>query len=639
MTPFLLLALGATAEPNVVAASADEPEIIVTASLTPVPRGEAPATLTVIDEARIDALGEPFAIDLLRLAPSVSVSQSGPAGTNAQLRIRGAEANHTLLLVDGIRFNDPASGNEARFELLSTDGVRRIELIRGPQSALYGAEAIGGVVSVLTRSAGQGNAFSGTAEGGGKGFRRLSGSASVQADAAGFGWYGGYQEANGIDSFDDRAGNRRERERDGFSNLTFGASGRVGDPARFSVSASTRFTEALSEYDGNDPATFARGDTLDSTRSRIGAGRVAARYGDPADAPFHVEIGATHLGSANRNRLAGDPLNRTSGRRTTVDALASTGFATGAIEHRLIVAGDYERERFVAADIQFGGGTNQRRTRDRGAVVGELRSALGDRVIADVAVRHDSFEGFRDATTVRGAVVARIAGPVSLLASYGTGIARPTFFDQFGFFPGSFIGNPDVRPERSRGGELGLRYDDEALNVGVTAYRQRLRNEIVTVFDADFNASTANVTGVSRRQGVEVDATWRPIPAIGVSATYAYVDAEDRQSADDLLVREVRRPKHSGSLSADAQVGQLSAGASIAYVGARIDNDFSDFPAVRVRLNDYVLGSARLAYRITPAIELFGRVSNLFDADYRDVVGYATQGRTVYGGIRVRVGD
>ena len=633
-----LLLLGLAAEPGV-APAADDPEIVVTASLAPVPRGDAPATLTVIDEGRIDALGLPLAVDLLRLAPSVSIAQSGPAGTVAEVRIRGAEANHTLLLIDGIRFNDPASGNQARFELLSTDGVRRIELVRGPQSALYGAEAIGGVVSVLTRSGAQGDTFTGTAEAGGKGFRRLSGSAGTQTDAAGFGVYGGYQQADGIDSFDDRAGNRRERERDGFNNLTFGASARAGDAQLFSVSASTRFTESLSEFDGNVPGTFDRGDTPYSTRGRIGAGRVSARYGDPAVSPFHLEVGATHLRSTNRNKLDGDPLNRTSGRRTTADALASAGFATGAVEHRLIVAGDYERERFVAADTEFGGGTDQRRTRDRGAVVGELRSTFGDRVTTDVAVRHDSFEGFRDGTTVRGAVVARVVGPVSLFASYGTGIARPTFFDQFGFFPGSFVGNPGVRPERSRGGEFGVRYDDAALNVGVTAYRQRLRNEIVPVFNADFSASTANVTGVSRRQGVEVDAAWRPIPAVGVSATYAYVDAEDRQDADDLLVREIRRPRHSGSLSADAQVGPLTVGASVAYVGARTDSDFSRFPAPRVRLNDYVLGDARLAYRLAPGVELFGRVSNLFDAAYQDVVGYATQGRTFHGGVRLRRGD
>ena len=124
-----------------------------------------------------------------------------------------------------------------------------------------------------------------------------------------------------------------------------------------------------------------------------------------------------------------------------------------------------------------------------------------------------------------------------------------------------------------------------------------------------------------------------------MSATYAYLDAGDRQSATDLLVREVRRPRHSGSLSADARLGPLSAGASIAYVGARTDDDFSRFPAPRVRLAPYVLGGARLAYELVPGVELFGRVSNLFDADYRDVVGYATQGRTVHGGIRLRRGD
>ncbi len=632
MFPFLLIALGQVADP--LPASAAPDEIVVTASLAPVDRDAAPATVTTIDAPRIDALGEPLIADLLRLSPSVSVATTGPAGSQTQLRIRGAEANHTLLLIDGIRFNDPASGNEARFELLTGDGVAGIEIVRGPQSALYGAEAIGGVVAVETGRAATGTGVTATAEAGGKGFRRASGALGHEREDAGFGIYGGYQESDGIDSL---AGADVRGDRDGYDNLTFGASARVGRHDGFSLTASGRFTEATSAFDGFD-ATFARADTRDATRNRIGAGRVSASYGDAANAPVHVRLGATLLASTNSNRLDGDPLNRTQGRRFVADALVSGGIDTGAITHRIIVAGDYERERFVASDQAFGGATNQRRSRDRGAIVGELRSSLGSRVMTDVAVRHDSFEGFRDATTVRAAATVRVAGSVSVLAAYGEGIARPTFFDQFGFFPGSFIGNPDVRPERSRGGEVGLRYDADALRVGVTAYRQRLKDEIVPVFDAAFNASTANVTGTSRRQGLEFDAAWRPVAAVGLSANYAYLDAEDRQAAGDALVREVRRPRHSGSISADARLGRFGAGASVAYIGARADNDFATFPATSVRLNDYVLANARVAFRIAPALELFARGSNLFDASYTDVVGYATQGRTVYGGIRLRYG-
>lgn len=636
MYPLLLAAFGQIAEPEdaqriSIPVPVAERDIVVIGSLLPVARREAPAAVTTIEAARIEALGEPLMLDLLRLVPNVSVASSGPAGSQTQLRIRGSEANHTLLLIDGIRFNDPAAGNEARFELLSTDGVESIDLVRGPQSALYGAEAIGGVVAVRTR--GRSTGVSASAEAGGKDFRRGSGAGTYHGERASFGLYGGYQESDGIDSF---AGGGADGERDGYDNLTFGGSARVDDGDGLSATAAARFTEATSAFDGLDPATFARADTLDSTRNRIGAGRLSVGYGG-SDAPLNVQVGATLLASRNSNRLDDNPLNRTEGRRVTADALASVGADTGAVSHRIIVAGDYEREHFVASDQSFGGATNQRRKRDRGSVVGELRSNLGDRLTADIAVRHDSFEGFRDATTVRAAVVARVAGLVSVLLSYGEGIARPTFFDLFGFFPGSFVGNPTVRPERSRGGEIGVRYNGSQVNVGVVAYRQRLKDEIVEVFTN--TASTANATGTSRRQGLEFDATWRPSASFGLSAGYAYLDAEDRQVAGGALVKEVRRPKHSGSVSADGRFGRVSAGVSIAYVGSRIDNDFGSFPAPRVRLGDYVLGTARVAYRVAPTVELFARVSNLVDERYQDVVGYATQGRTLYGGVRLRYGD
>jgi vitamin B12 transporter len=129
------------------------------------------------------------------------------------------------------------------------------------------------------------------------------------------------------------------------------------------------------------------------------------------------------------------------------------------------------------------------------------------------------------------------------------------------------------------------------------------------------------------------------LEALGVTATYSFVNAEEQQVAGGLLTREVRRPRHSGSLGLDGTLGQLRAGASLAYVGKRQDLDFDAFPARRVTLQDYVLADARIAYQITDTLEAFGRVSNAFDADYQDVVGYATPGRTVYAGIRLSLGD
>ena len=126
----------------------DTDQIVVTASRAPESEAQTPASVSVIDQPRIERLGEPLAPALLRLLPSVAVAQSGSAGTVAEVRIRGAEANHTLLFIDGIRANDPARGEAPRFELLNADILSRLEVVRGPQSALWGSEAIGGVVAV-----------------------------------------------------------------------------------------------------------------------------------------------------------------------------------------------------------------------------------------------------------------------------------------------------------------------------------------------------------------------------------------------------------------------------------------------------------------------------------------------------------
>ena len=126
------------------AAAQADPSIIVTAARESIAQEVAPVSSTVLDAEEIEALDLPAASDLLRLTPGLAVASTGPRGTQTQLRIRGAEANHSLLFVDGIRFNDPAAGNEARFELVTSDLLSRIEIVRGPQSALWGSEALGG---------------------------------------------------------------------------------------------------------------------------------------------------------------------------------------------------------------------------------------------------------------------------------------------------------------------------------------------------------------------------------------------------------------------------------------------------------------------------------------------------------------
>ena len=601
--------------------------IVVTASRLPEPIEESAASVSIIDEELLDHLGEPAITAYLRLLPSTSVATSGPAGSFTQVRIRGAEANHSLLFIDGIRANDPAAGNEPRFELLGADIASRIELVRGPQSALWGSEAIGGVIAVNGDGATSTGA-SGTIEGGSLGFRRAAGSASYGGDALGIALAFGHQSANGIDSFNGNG------DRDGFTSNVLRGLARWAPVEKLALTASGFWLAGRSDYDGTDPFTYLRADTLDRTRNSLAAGRLGLAYGEPTDA-WQAKLSGSLLKSRNRNLLDGNEINENDGRRSTVDAEVDHLFSTEAVDHALIVAGTLESERFSTADIAFGGFSNQSRDRRHWSITGEWRASVADRLIADVALRRDVFKRFRDATTVRASLLVKAIKTVTVAVSYGEGIAQPTFFDLFGFFPGSFVGNPSLGTETSRGFEGSIRYHQGSFAASLAAYRQRLSDEIIGTFDLDtFLSSAANATSKSRRQGIEVEGSWSQGKVLRLAATYSYLDASEPSFGASHL-RELRRPKHSGSVTIDGTSGKLSYGASIAYVGRRADTDFDRFE--RVSLSPYWLAGARLAYAVRPGVILFGRIANAFDDRYQDVVGYRTEGRSGYVGLRLAV--
>ncbi|HEX8400096.1 MAG TPA: TonB-dependent receptor [Allosphingosinicella sp.] len=605
------------------------PEIVVTASREPVSVADTAVSVSLFDREDIEALALPMTSDLLRLSPGLSVASTGPRGSQTQVRIRGAEANHTLLFVDGIRFNDPAAGNEARFELLTGDLLSRVEVVRGPQSALWGSEALGGVIAVDTADSDRGNALSALAEYGALDTRRASGRFAAQAGAVGLSGSAGYLSSDGIDSFGSGG------ERDGFENKAGSLKAVLRPSPGGELGLVGHYVEGRSEFDGFDPVTFRRADTLDETDNRIAAVR---GWGKVEDGGWSLSIDGSYLSSANRNRLGEEALNRTAGERFSLGAQASKAIALGGTRHRLTVAAEHEAEAFRARDQIYFGGSDQDRTRDLTATIGEWRADWSDRFATDIAVRHDSFSAFTDATTFRASALARPIDQVTVHAAYGEGIAQPTFFDLFGFFPGSFQGNSNLRPESSKGYEAGVRWAAGRASLGVTGFSNRLRSEIVETFDpTTFISGTANATGRSRRRGVEVEASYRFQP-MRMAFNYTYLDAGKRRAEGDLLVREVRRPRNSANLFADGEIGPVSYGAALSYVGRRRDTDFDLFPAQVVALDDYVLASLKLGYRITPQIEAFARVENAFDADYQDVIGYHTAGRTVYAGLRVRLG-
>jgi vitamin B12 transporter len=615
------------------AAAAVEPEIVVTASLEPVPAEEIAVSVTLFDENSIETLGAPFVSDLARLAPGVSVSVSGAQGSLTQIRIRGSEANHSLLFVDGIAFNDPASGNEARFENLAADGLSRVEIVRGPQSALWGSEALGGVIALEGPDPLSGTRLRASGEHGSHDFGRASLAATVGSRTAGIAATASWVRSDGIDIFGGGSG-----DKDGFRNLaaSFKAAARPG--ADGEVGFAGRYVRATSEFDGTPPPFFVRADTLDSSRAELGAGRVWARFGLAADEPWSFELAGQYLHSANRNFNGSNPLNRTVADRLRIGGRIVRRFRAGGAGHMLVGAAEREDESFAALDQAVFFAPDQRRSRGRTALIGEWRAEWGRAFSTDLALRRDDFNRFEDSTTIRAGLVARPFAELAVHAAYGEGLAQPTFFDLYGFDPTSFVGNPALTPEKSRGYEAGLSWRRPSFTLGVTIFTNRLTDEIVEDFSR-FPSTVRNASGKSRRRGLEAAAELRPVAGVRIAANYTYLDALDQRSGDGPRNREPRRPKHGANLVAEWTSDRLVLGGSLAYVGRRLDADFDLFPAPVVALDDYVLANLRVAYRLTDDFEVYGRVDNAGDAEYRDVVGYNTPGRTVHAGLRVRLGD
>ena len=402
--------------------------IVVTASRLPETTQTTTGSVSIVDSDAIARLGMPQISDYLRLLPSAAVSVSGPAGSLTEVRIRGAEANHTLLFIDGIRANDPAAGNTPRFELLNADLVSRIELVRGPQSALWGSEAIGGVIAVSDEEGGTSNA---SLLGEGGSFATLRGAASARYASpdvtASVGVAG--RRSCGTDAFDGTG------DRDGYDNRS--ARARVAWRAARGVELGvTTFASAgRSEFDGYSPTSFLHADTLDNTRNRLAAARGSLTLG--AKEGFGGTVSASWLRSSNRNYLDRTFLNWTMGKRRTINSEVHDAFELGSTTHRVLAAFEQEDEGFKARDIVYGGATDQDRDRRRRSATVEWRSDIGP-ISSDLAVRRDAFNRFSDATTVRASLLARLGRGFAATLSFGEGIAQPTFYDLYGFFPREF---------------------------------------------------------------------------------------------------------------------------------------------------------------------------------------------------------
>lgn len=633
----LLAAVTVTAS----ASAADRPPetIVVTASRIPVPLATVGSSITVIDREQIERRQSTFAIDMLRDVPGVAISQSGSIGSQTQIRMRGAEANQILVLIDGIEANDPAGNAEFAFENLGTWDIERIEVVRGAQSGLWGSDALAGVINVITRRPDEDLSVSGFGEGGA--FDTWS--AGTRISGAVLGTRAGLSFST-IDS-DGTNSSRTGSENDSYRNRTANLSAASSPVDNLDLELNGRYSDIHKDFDSISYLTGLPADTLDETDMSLGyfgakgtlrllEGRwtQSLRGGwTRSDTDNSNEFGAN--GSTDADRYA---FYYQSTYNFTPPGKDSTGSS-------LTLALDHEHEEFSQRGTATEwGDPNQDQSERNTALIAEGLFSPLSRVSVSLSVRHDDNSSFEDINTYRATTAwTDKTGGTRLHASIGRGQKAPTFIERYGYFPGQFTGNPDLRPERSTAWEFGI---DQALSgfdasAGATYFHEDMKDEIYGyAFDPQsFQSTAVNLPGTSERRGVELTAMARVSPGLKISATYTYTDATEPDAITGADVREIRRPQHTGSLGADwsSRDGRLELNANVSYTGSRKDEYWPpSFIKEVVELGAYKLASLAATYRVTDATRIYTRIDNLFDTSYEDVYGYNTPGIGAYAGLR-----
>jgi len=618
-----LIALAAPA-----AAQGSAETLVVSATRIATPLRELASSVTVITAPQIEARQDRSLPDVLREVPGLSITQTGGAGGQSSVFLRGTNANHTKVLLDGIDLADPStpSGAADISKLLAGD-IAQVEVLRGPQGALYGSDAIGGVINIITKNGEGPLKLSADAEGGSFDTFNQWGSAS--------GSEGAFHYAATLQHF--HAGATpvtplnllqpgEKRHDDFYDNVTATAKLGYDVAPNFDLGLVGRYTNSLGKITGDafDFNTFVSFPS--PTQTRIETLQYQSRGTAHLvlwDGRFDQTLGLAygHTISATQDPDNGD--SRQIGDRLKLDWQGNVGIADG---HTLVLGAETARDA-LHPGLSFGFPSPLSRGITTNAGFAEVQSDFGGGFFNSASIRYDDNSRFGDKTTWRVAP-AWVIGDTKLKASVGTGFKAPALQQLYG----TFGGNVNLKPETSFGYDLGVEQSflGGALTGGVAWFRNDVKNLIVSGPAPAFQLMNI---GRARTDGVESTLEWKALETLSLRASYTYTDALDAATHLALL----RRPRHKASLGADWQATDaLSLNATLLYVGPQIDGN-RDFSIPRLKMPDYVTLDLAASYRLTETWSVFGRIENATDTNYQSPDGFLRPGIGAYGGIKVNL--
>jgi vitamin B12 transporter len=603
-----------TSGQDVIAIGCATTDIVVTATGFVQPRSETGQAISVIDQDRLDTLQATTIADALKTLPSISIASRGGVGGQTSAFIRGGNSSQTLVLIDGVRINDPSSPNGAfDFGALLTGNTARVEVLRGPNSIIWGSQAIGGVVNVQSLTPTQAFAVNASAEYGrydtGQVRANISGTSGILEGSIG----GSYFTTDGISSLSSGT------ERDGYRNGAANGRLKVNLSDNFSLDLRGYYNKGRVEYDS---PFGAGGDALPISRNKQFIGYVG---GNLALLDDRWKVRASYA-RTDITRVGTDPVAFSfnnfdvSGKIDRFELHNSFDVAEAVT---LIFGAEHERT-FASTSFEGFPADVARNKVSSGFVQAVLRPATGLTITG--GVRHDDYATYGGQTTLGGNIAyTPNEGRTVLRATYGEGFRAPTLSE--GQPP---FGNANLKPETARNFDLGLEHGflaDKA-RIGVTYFNRRSRDQISFSFDT---FTSENIERVNS-EGVEFELALKPTQTLDMRFNYSLVNARIKTFGAQFNNRLALRPQDSAQLSVDWQSPwKAKLGASLSVIGDSFDNQGNS-----VRLDGFALAGLRASIPISDAIELFGRIENLFDARYEIVSGYGTLRRNAHIGARAK---
>jgi vitamin B12 transporter len=608
--------------------------VIVSANRIEQPLSRIGDSVTLIDAEQVRASQKLTVSDLLATTPGVSVSRNGGLGGSTQLRIRGAEHDQTVVLIDGIKLNDPSSaGGGFNFANLLTGDYMRIEVLRGPQSTLWGSQAIGGVINVVTTVPEGPLLASYAAEGGERG----SATVQARAEAGGdrFSWRvaGKYLTTDGISALnDDRGG----REKDGYRNTGANMRGLWRINKTVSAELRTTYSRGRVEFDGFPAPEFALADTRE--------------YGVTEELVSYAGVNAMTFGGKLQNRL-GFAFTGTDRENIDPDSSVPTTFDATGRNERWEYQGTLTLNDAVSGVFGLESERSELETRSPtefdpnptplanhaqlDSVYAQVSVSPIDVITLTAGMRYDDHDTFGDENTGRAAVAWSATPTTIVRASYGEGFKAPTLFQLFSEF-----GNEDLAPERADAWDVGVEQHllSDALVLSATYFGRNTRNliDFVSCFPSSDPRCATRPFGFydnvakTDAEGVELGLTARIGGRLRVEANYTDLAATNRAPGSNFGRDLPRRPAHTlnGEVTYAWPIG-LTTSVAVVHSGRSFDD-----AANSVALDSYTVVDLRAAFVFRDNLELYGRLENAFDEEYETIARYGTPGRAMFVGVR-----